>query len=234
MPATPPPTTSAAPVDLGGEPDIRTPLRYAAGPTNSGVTTDSTAHLGARKYSGPLVHASTRAQTRVRGFVKGLRRVRPAADPRWPARAGVIQSAAEAKTICVDATRERGGAAMDADLILTNGRVYTVDAARSRHEALAVKDGRIVGAGERGGGRRVGRSAHADRGPRRPPRPARLRRRAPAPVVRHRRALRGQASPTATRSRSAWTGWRASPPSIPSCRPSAAAAGIPRWSPRRG
>ena len=49
------------------------------------------------------------------------------------------------------------------------------------------------GAGERGGGRRVGRSAHADRGPRRPPCPARLLRRAPAPVVRHHGAVRGAA-----------------------------------------
>ena len=36
---------------------------------------------------------------------------------------------------------------MAADLILTNGIVYTVDAARSRHEAVAVADGRIVAVG---------------------------------------------------------------------------------------
>jgi predicted amidohydrolase YtcJ len=36
---------------------------------------------------------------------------------------------------------------MDADLILTNGVVYTVDAGRSRHEALAVRDGRIAAVG---------------------------------------------------------------------------------------
>ena len=36
---------------------------------------------------------------------------------------------------------------MQADLVLTNGVVYTVDARRSRHEALAVKDGRIVALG---------------------------------------------------------------------------------------
>ena len=36
---------------------------------------------------------------------------------------------------------------MDADLILTNGRIYTVDARRSRHEAVAVKDGRIAALG---------------------------------------------------------------------------------------
>ena len=36
---------------------------------------------------------------------------------------------------------------MQADLILTGGVVYTVDARRSRHEALAVKDGRIVALG---------------------------------------------------------------------------------------
>ena len=36
---------------------------------------------------------------------------------------------------------------MRADLVLVNGRVYTVDARRSRHEALAVKDGRIVALG---------------------------------------------------------------------------------------
>ena len=34
-----------------------------------------------------------------------------------------------------------------ADLILTNGVVFTVDARRSRHEALAVRDGRIVWVG---------------------------------------------------------------------------------------
>jgi len=33
---------------------------------------------------------------------------------------------------------------MDADLIFTNGVVYTVDPHRSRHEALAVRDGRIA------------------------------------------------------------------------------------------
>ena len=36
---------------------------------------------------------------------------------------------------------------MAADLILTNGIVYTVDAARSRHEAVAVADGRIAAVG---------------------------------------------------------------------------------------
>ena len=36
---------------------------------------------------------------------------------------------------------------MQADLILTGGVVYAVDARRSRHEALAVKDGRIVALG---------------------------------------------------------------------------------------
>ena len=36
---------------------------------------------------------------------------------------------------------------MAADLILTNGVVYTVDAARSRHEAVAVAGGRIVAVG---------------------------------------------------------------------------------------
>lgn len=36
---------------------------------------------------------------------------------------------------------------MQADLVLTNGVVYTVDAGRSRHEALAVKDGRIAALG---------------------------------------------------------------------------------------
>ena len=36
---------------------------------------------------------------------------------------------------------------MQADLVLTGGKVYTVDARRSRHEALAVKDGRIVALG---------------------------------------------------------------------------------------
>ena len=36
---------------------------------------------------------------------------------------------------------------MRPDLVLTNGSVYTGDARRSRHEALAVTDGRIVGLG---------------------------------------------------------------------------------------
>jgi predicted amidohydrolase YtcJ len=36
---------------------------------------------------------------------------------------------------------------MQADLVLTGGTVYTVDARRSRHEALVVKDGRIVALG---------------------------------------------------------------------------------------
>ena len=36
---------------------------------------------------------------------------------------------------------------MAPDLILTNGVVYTVDASRSRHEAVAVSDGRIVAVG---------------------------------------------------------------------------------------
>ena len=36
---------------------------------------------------------------------------------------------------------------MQADLVLTGGVVYTVDARRSRHEAVAVKDGRIVALG---------------------------------------------------------------------------------------
>jgi len=36
---------------------------------------------------------------------------------------------------------------MDADLILTNGIVYTVDPCRSRHEALAVRGGRVAGVG---------------------------------------------------------------------------------------
>ena len=36
---------------------------------------------------------------------------------------------------------------MAADLILTNGVVHTVDAARSMHEAVAVTDGRIVAVG---------------------------------------------------------------------------------------
>jgi predicted amidohydrolase YtcJ len=36
---------------------------------------------------------------------------------------------------------------MQADLVLTGGVVYTIDARRSRHEALAVKDGRIVALG---------------------------------------------------------------------------------------
>lgn len=37
---------------------------------------------------------------------------------------------------------------MQADLILTNGIVYTVDARRSRHEAVAIKDGRIAMVGD--------------------------------------------------------------------------------------
>ena len=36
---------------------------------------------------------------------------------------------------------------MNADLVLTNGVVYTVDAARSRHEAVAISGGRVVGVG---------------------------------------------------------------------------------------
>jgi predicted amidohydrolase YtcJ len=36
---------------------------------------------------------------------------------------------------------------MQADLVLTGGVVYAVDARRSRHEALAVKDGRVVALG---------------------------------------------------------------------------------------
>lgn len=36
---------------------------------------------------------------------------------------------------------------MQADMVLTNGDVYTVDARRSRHESVAVKDGRIVALG---------------------------------------------------------------------------------------
>jgi hypothetical protein len=36
---------------------------------------------------------------------------------------------------------------MQADMVLTNGTVYSADARRSRHEALAVKDGRIVALG---------------------------------------------------------------------------------------
>ena len=36
---------------------------------------------------------------------------------------------------------------MDADLILTNGVVYSVDAGRSRHEALAVAGGRVLAVG---------------------------------------------------------------------------------------
>ena len=36
---------------------------------------------------------------------------------------------------------------MQADLVLTNGSVYAGDARRSRHEALAVKDGRVVALG---------------------------------------------------------------------------------------
>jgi predicted amidohydrolase YtcJ len=36
---------------------------------------------------------------------------------------------------------------VQADLVLTNGTVYTVDARRSRHEAVAVKEGRIVALG---------------------------------------------------------------------------------------
>ena len=39
------------------------------------------------------------------------------------------------------------GTLADADLILTNGVVYTVDAGRSRHEAVAIRDGRIAAAG---------------------------------------------------------------------------------------
>ena len=38
---------------------------------------------------------------------------------------------------------------MDADLILINGRIHTVDARRSRHEAVAVRDGRIAALGAR-------------------------------------------------------------------------------------
>lgn len=48
---------------------------------------------------------------------------------------------------------------MPADMILSNAVVYTVDGDRSRHEALAIKDGRIAAVGpaelvaeHRGGG----------------------------------------------------------------------------------
>lgn len=40
------------------------------------------------------------------------------------------------------------GSAQDADLVLTNGRVYTVDAARSWASAVAVRGGRIVHVGD--------------------------------------------------------------------------------------
>ena len=39
------------------------------------------------------------------------------------------------------------GTVTDADLILTNGVVYTVDAGRSRHAAVALRDGRVAAVG---------------------------------------------------------------------------------------
>ncbi len=57
---------------------------------------------------------------------------------------------------------------MPADMILTNGVVYTVDGDRSRHEALAIKDGRIaaVGGAELVAEHRGGRTLTLDLGSR--------------------------------------------------------------------
>ena len=123
---------------------------------------------------------------------------------------------------------------MQADLILTGGVVYTVDARRSRHEALAVKGGRIVA---------LGSAAEAAEwaGPRTRTVDLGGRLVLPGFVDAHLhpsfatvRALRGPSGGLPVACRSAWTGWRASPRSTPSCRPSAAAAGLPPWSPWRG
>ena len=142
--------------------------------------------LGWGNYSGPLVHSSTRA-----GRARG--RSSRACDREARGRAtlppaGVIECP-EAKRF---ALTMRVGRSSHGRRPHTHQRAHP----HGRRTALAPRGGRRQGrpdrgAGERGGGRRVVRSAHADRGPRRPPRPARLRRRAPAPVVRHRGALRG-------------------------------------------
>ena len=123
---------------------------------------------------------------------------------------------------------------MQADLVLTGGVVYTVDARRSRHEALAVKDGRIVA---------LGSAAEAAEwaGPR--TRTVDLGGRLVLPgfadahlhpsfatgelfevKLADCRSVRGVPGPA----------WRGSPRSTRSCRPSAAAAGTPPWSPWTG
>ena len=67
--------------------------------------------------------------------------------------------------------------AAPADLVLTGGTVITLDAARPRATAIAVRDGRIVAVGERRRDAGAGRPRHAARRPARPHRGARPRRR---------------------------------------------------------
>src|SRR5512133_2283709 len=98
MPATPPPTTSAAPVDLGGEPDIRTPLRLRGGPRNEWGDHRLNGPLGCAKYSCAIVSASTRRRRAREGpgstGAFGLARFAQIARDRALPRSGVRPSAA--------------------------------------------------------------------------------------------------------------------------------------------
>ncbi|MXO65281.1 amidohydrolase [Altericroceibacterium endophyticum] len=70
----------------------------------------------------------------------------------WPARFGALAAATLMASACTTVSNPRDGAIVEAavpsaDLVLTNGKVYTVDATNSVHEAIAIRDGLIIATG---------------------------------------------------------------------------------------
>ena len=96
--------------------------------------------------------------------------------------------------------------ASHADLVLTGGRIFTADAAKSWAEALAVRDGRIVAVGGDRDVDAADRAAHARHRAPRPDRHRGLRRRARPPDSRRARRASSASSTTPAASTSTWSG----------------------------
>ncbi|MEI9851415.1 MAG: hypothetical protein WDN24_11925 [Sphingomonas sp.] len=92
-----------------------------------------------------------------------------------PLRASLLAFAASL-ALGTAAAAPRGEGELPADLILTDAKVVTIDAADTRAEAVAVRDGRIVAVEPGGGDRDLAGTGDRSGRPRRPHRAARLHR----------------------------------------------------------
>jgi cytosine/adenosine deaminase-related metal-dependent hydrolase len=68
-------------------------------------------------------------------------------DPELPSRRGLLKSALAAALVGAGIRASPGATMTEVDLILSNGRITTLDLSKPRVEAIAIADGRILATG---------------------------------------------------------------------------------------